>query len=473
MRDTAIMPLTAAEQYLLELINRARLDPLSEAERYNLDLNDGLNAGQIGDAPLQVLAHNPLLSDASHSHSAWMLAADIFAHAGAGGSSAGERMSDAGFAFTGAWSWAENLAWAGTTGTIDLDSAIAHHHEDLFRSAGHRANTFLSHIREIGIAQVEGAFTRDGVAYSSSMLTKNFALSESDVFVTGVAYTDLDGDGFYSIGEGQSDVTITAAGASDISADAGGYGIAITAQNSAAVTVSMGGAQIASLQMDVSDGNGKLDVVTDADGSMSVHLSVDATLVSGIHDAALLGVGDLHLTGTNSANQLTGNGGDNHLSGLRGHDILHGADGADVLVGGRGKDRLYGDDGDDDLTGGGARDRLFGGTGNDLLAGGGARDLLRGGAGDDVLNGGGGRDKMTGGAGADTFVFSQGHDQITDYEMGVDQITISAQMLGENDLEDIITVQNGNIVLELETGHSLTIRGHDDLALLLDDITIA
>lgn len=80
---------------------------------------------------------------------------------------------------------------------------------------------------------------------------------------------------------------------------------------------------------------------------------------------------------------------------------------------------------------------------------------------------------MTGGAGADTFVFSQGHDQIRDYEMGVDQITISAQMLGENDLEDIVTVQNGNIVLELETGHSLTIRGHDDLALLLDDITIA
>ena len=35
MGDTAIMPLTAAEQYLLKLINRARLDPLADDERYH------------------------------------------------------------------------------------------------------------------------------------------------------------------------------------------------------------------------------------------------------------------------------------------------------------------------------------------------------------------------------------------------------------------------------------------------------
>ena len=32
------MSLSAAEQYMLELINRARLDPIAEAQRYNLAL---------------------------------------------------------------------------------------------------------------------------------------------------------------------------------------------------------------------------------------------------------------------------------------------------------------------------------------------------------------------------------------------------------------------------------------------------
>lgn len=108
------MSLSAAEQYLLELINRARLDPLAEAERFGVDLNDGLAAGSIGDAPLQVLAQNETLSESSEFHSEWMLVTDTFAHTGEDGSSAGARMRDAGYTFTGTWHWAENLAWAGT-----------------------------------------------------------------------------------------------------------------------------------------------------------------------------------------------------------------------------------------------------------------------------------------------------------------------------------------------------------------------
>ena len=41
------MALTAAEQYLLELINRARLDPQAEADRYGVGLNSGLAGGRI------------------------------------------------------------------------------------------------------------------------------------------------------------------------------------------------------------------------------------------------------------------------------------------------------------------------------------------------------------------------------------------------------------------------------------------
>ena len=67
------MPLTANEQYLLELINRARLDPTAEAQLYGLaDLNRGLPAGSISTAAKQVLAPNEYLNIAARSHSQWM-----------------------------------------------------------------------------------------------------------------------------------------------------------------------------------------------------------------------------------------------------------------------------------------------------------------------------------------------------------------------------------------------------------------
>jgi hypothetical protein len=47
--------LTAAEQLQLELINRARLDPVAEAARLGIDLNEGLAAGTISAAAKQPL----------------------------------------------------------------------------------------------------------------------------------------------------------------------------------------------------------------------------------------------------------------------------------------------------------------------------------------------------------------------------------------------------------------------------------
>ena len=502
------MPLTSAEQYLLELINRGRLDPLAEAERHDIDINAGLDAGQIGSDPLQVLAHNDTLAEASEAHSIWMLGVNTFAHAGAGGSSAGERMTHAGYEFEGNWQWAENLAWSGTTDIIDLDRAVSHHHQGLFLSAGHRANTFATDVREIGIAQVEGGYTLDGVHYNSSMLTENFALSGTDVFVTGVAYTDSDDDDFYSIGEGQSGVTISVGQAQDTTANAGGYAVQIAPQD-AAVTVSTNAGQIAIVQMDLTGGNGKLDVVTDTSGDMSLHVSVDTTLISGINDATLLGRGDLGLRGNGVGNALTGNAGDNVLTGLGGRDVLDGAAGDDVLGGGRGRDRLLGGDGDDVLRGGGARDvlrgqtgddnlnggrgndRLFGGDGDDALNGGSGRDrlngqdgndnmhagrgrdVLHGGDGDDVINGGGGNDRLVGGHGADTFVFTDGHDDIRDYDAFADNIEISAQLLGDNTLADLMRVDGNDIVISFADGHSLTVDDYTDTAQLLENIIIA
>ena len=86
---------SAHEQLILELINRARLDPAAEAARLGIGLNEGLSAGTISKAAKQPLAANPLLVDAARDHSQWMLNRDKFQHEGAGGSSPTERIVDA------------------------------------------------------------------------------------------------------------------------------------------------------------------------------------------------------------------------------------------------------------------------------------------------------------------------------------------------------------------------------------------
>ena len=334
------MPMTAAEQYMLELINRARLDPLAEAARYGSDLNQGLAPGTITASAKQVLAPNAALDQAAEAHSLWMLNTDTFSHTGAGGSTAGDRMAAAGYVFTGTWSWAENLHWYGTTGALNLEAVIGLQHQGLFESASHRVNTFAPQMREIGIAQVGGQFTSGGVTYNASMVTQNFALSGATVFVTGVAYTDRNADAFYGIGEGLGGITITAAGNASTTAAAGGYSVGVAAGSAVTVNVAQGATALASLTLDMAAGNGKLDVLSNGAGGWSLALSTSATLISGIANATLLGVANLNLTGSSAANTLGGNKGNNVINGKGGADHIAGGAGNDILIGGYGRDVL-------------------------------------------------------------------------------------------------------------------------------------
>ncbi len=325
------MALSAAEQYLIELINRARLDPLAEAQRYGIGLNDGIaSSRQIAGEAMQVLAPNALLELAAERHSAWMLAADVFGHTGSGGSTPRERMEAAGYELVSPWTTGENISMSGSTGPIDLDAMIASQYDALFRSAGHRATTLDARFMEIGVAQVEGRFTQNGRTFNTSMLTENFARSGSDVFLTGVAYDDRNGNAFYGIGEGLAGIRVAANGASAATATAGGYAVALAPDADAAVTVTQGTTVLARLTVDLSLGSGKLDLVRSASG-WELALSASAALVSGVANARLLGEADLDLTGSGAANRLTGNRGDNVLSD-------GGGAGADVLIGGLGDD---------------------------------------------------------------------------------------------------------------------------------------
>ncbi len=353
------MTLSAAEQYLLELINRARLDPLAEAKRYGIDLNKDLGPGTLDGTAKQVLAPNALLEQAAVLHTQWMLAADVFSHTGQGGSSMADRINAQGYSWS---ALGENIAWVGSTGAVTVEGSIDSLHRNLFLSAGHRENLLNGTYREVGLGAEAGGFASGGRTWNAAMLTEDFGRGGSSVFLTGVAYNDTDHDGFYSIGEGRGDAVFAGAATSA----AGGYAVALT---SGAVSGSVGGKAFTAT-VDLSAGNVKLDVV---DGAL-FKSSASITLGTGINKVALLGVAGLSATGNAAANVLTGNGGANALAGL---------------------------------------------GGNDKLFGGGGADSLDGGAGDDRLTGGGGRDLLTGGLGADTFVLStnSGVDRVSDFTL--------------------------------------------------------
>lgn len=353
----------AREQYFLELVNRARLDPLNEAARLLADpavidavdktkdgpnpldlefapgadgLNRGLPAGTVSGLPLQPLAPNALLRDAAEGHSDWMLDANTFSHTGENGSTVPQRIAAAGYVVVAPGGTGENLSWRGTTGSMDMDAATLLHHAGLFASDGHRRNTLTDWFRETGVAQLRGEYTRsDGSIWDSSMLTQKFAASGSGVFLTGVAYTDADADGFYSIGEGQAGVTIAAAGTTTLSAPAGGYALGLVAAPDVAVSLTWGDVDIGAV-VDLTGGNVKLDLVAGTGGVLRLLSSADMVLAEGAAEGALLGAADLSLSGNDAGNLLIGNRGANTLQGGLGDDTLTGGAGDDTLDGGGG-----------------------------------------------------------------------------------------------------------------------------------------
>lgn len=436
------MSLTAGEQYLLELTNRARLDPAGEAARNGIDLNAGLAAGTISTQSKQVLASNTDLEAAASAHSLWMLETDVFSHTGDGGSSPGDRATAAGYDWT---TMGENIGFTGTTGTLNFEAAVEQIHNALFVSSGHRVNMLNAAFTEAGMSAEIGVFTQGGVNYNSAMVTEMFGSTGSTVFLTGVAYTDTDLDKFYSMGEARAGVSFAAQGQSGVTAAAGGYGIGLTATAALAVT-GQAGSLAFSATINLSLGNVKLDLV---DGSW-FYTSGSITLGTGIQNVRLLGVMGLSANGNEMANQITGNSGANSVHGLAGND---------TLISGGGNDRLYGDIGNDSINGD---------FGNDLLRGGAGLDRLIGGDGADKIYGDAGTDTLTGGTGADCFFFARnfGRDAISDFSLSGDDLLKlddaiwgGTAMTAAEVVADFATASSGNVVFDFGGGMVLTLTG--------------
>ena len=255
-------------------------------------------------------------------------------------------------------------------------------------------------------------------------------------------------------------------------------------------------------------------------GNDWVEASVSFTLGANVEHLQLRGTEDLEAIGNALANEIAGNGGSNRIQGLSGNDLLSGGRGADNLAGGIGNDSLIGGPGADSLNGGSGRDRLFGGSGadqifggtqadelfggpgNDNLAGGGGNDrlfggnggdslsggasadrlfgdsgsdVLLGGTGGDQLTGGRGDDRLQGGSGADRFRFvpGDGSDLVEDFVSGEDRLDLTA--FGFSSAADVLAAtldQDGNAVIDLGGGDSITLQGRQKADLQADDIVI-
>ena len=397
------MALTYQEQYLLELINKARLDPEWAAAHYGIDLNEGLTAGSLDGSAKQVLAPNALLETSAEEHSQWMLDTDTFSHTGENDSSSRDRMEAAGYVFVPPSSSGENIAYR-STGT-DPSETTAMLHQQLFLSAGHRANLLHGRFSEIGLGLLTGGYTLDGYEYKVTMLTENFAASAaSGHFLTGVA-NSADAEG--NFGTPIEGVLFSVAGGGRASTGAsGGYALGGLQDGPVTVTVQDRAGYSASLQVLLAGANAKLDLV---DGAV-LHSSADLELGAGATDATLLGVAGLSLTGNDDHNRLTGNRGDNRIEGAGGDDTIFGGEGDDTILGGEGHDSLYGGDGDDSIEGGSGHDRIQTGAGNDVVHGGEGNDTITDTSGNDSFYGGDGNDGLIGGSGSSHFEGGNGHD---------------------------------------------------------------
>ncbi len=254
------------------------------------------------------------LNDASEDHSVWMDDTLNFSHTGVGGSSPGDRMRDAGFEFTGSWTWGENIAYQSERGAPGISDDVVNLHQSLMNSPGHRANILNPDFELIGIGIEEG----DNRGFDAVYVTQNFARTSANV---------------------QLDDPSTP-----------------TPRPQPPVDDRLTG----------SNGNDSL-VGTGGDD--------DLRGLSG-SDTMSGRAGDDLMFGGNGNDRASGHGGDDRMWGGAGNDRMAGGQGDDSLKGEGGDDRLNGGRGNDRLDGGAGNDRLTGKSGADTFVFSTGRDIV-------------------------------------------------------------------------------------------------
>ncbi len=281
---------TPDEQYMLELINRARREPAAEGIRL-MDTEDArvqaaysyfnINAAATKAAfatyPSQPpLAFHPLLIDAARAHTADMVANNFQGHDGSDGSTLTTRYQRVGYQSMGMYgenvaAYAESVWYAHCGLNVDWG---AQNQIDL----GHRRNimNFDSQVYTeigIGITKTNGGLMQGTVG--PYVVTQDFGMRNVK-YITGVVYADQNNNGIYDVGEGLEGVEIRTQPAGTyytVSSASGGYALPYSASGAVTVTAS-GGALTAPLPLTILMGstNMKVDFIPTAEGPGEVTL---------------------------------------------------------------------------------------------------------------------------------------------------------------------------------------------------------
>ncbi len=236
----------AYEQLMLELINRARLDPTGEFSRLIVDpvsrtgatpqITSALNAFNVDMAALKqalsgmtaasALAWSDTLSTAATAHSQQMIAYNAQAHILPGEADPGSRVLAAGYGFStlgeNIFAYGQDALYSHAAFMIDWGNGP----NGMQNPAGHRINIMDWRAQEIGIGVIaeNNPFTSVG----SQVITEDIgSRSGYQAQLLGVVINDINRDHFYGIGEGLGGITVTATGTAGTFTtttwDAGGY----------------------------------------------------------------------------------------------------------------------------------------------------------------------------------------------------------------------------------------------------------
>ncbi|MFZ2629976.1 MAG: carboxypeptidase regulatory-like domain-containing protein, partial [Desulfosalsimonadaceae bacterium] len=259
-----------AEQVHLEVINGARANPLAEAARLGIDLNEGPPSETIEPDPVQPLVFNRFLHEAATLHTYDMVVNTYQAHEGLDGRQPLDRIQDAGY--LGNIYSGENLASIGFQNPVSDEYKLSQElHDILFKDheyigsyeypgRGHRINLLKDVYKEVGIGFLPES---NNIEYPyGGVVTSNFgAYIDGANFLLGVVYDDADDNGAYTGGEGLGQVKIQVNDNSEwvtFTADAGGYGLPLE-PGTYMVTATLPDGRYASKSVTIEDRNQKVD----------------------------------------------------------------------------------------------------------------------------------------------------------------------------------------------------------------------
>jgi uncharacterized protein YkwD len=249
----------AREQYMLELVNRMRENPMAELplllNSNDADVNSALTYFNVDRNVLQTqwnsltaapaLAWNDSLASAAYNHDGAMYAAGSQSHQVSGEADLGTRDSAAGYSN---WSALGENIFAYAASVFDAHAAFAidwgNTATGIQNPTGHRDNLMDPGFRDIGIGLLDDPSGANGVG--PLLVTQDFGNRSGygNPFLVGVVYNDANNSGYYDQGEGLNGATISITGASGSFSTAssayGGYQIQLPA-GSYTVTVTGGG----------------------------------------------------------------------------------------------------------------------------------------------------------------------------------------------------------------------------------------